>query len=265
MPNTLTSFNLGASFSGADLPPIAYPLPGMNAGTILMMDFTDARCVSASGAITSDTSIVDLAGVQTGAILEGTLTNKITVSSGLSWPSGGVFSGSGAVKVPMPAFDRTKAHFVSVWMKQTSAPASTYQKMLGIGPAASRTSNANETAIYADTGNAASVGARGTYLVGGTGRGTTATIAGISLNAVVNFGLSWEPGFGMTEWLNGAAARSFSNAATALDAVTNPTLFAAIPFGGKIYALSVERLDLSGRSAAAAAAGEYAARSGKYS
>lgn len=265
MPNTLTSLNLGASFSGSDLPPIAYPLPGMNVGTILMMDFTDARCVSATGAITSDTSITDLAGVQTGAILEGTLTNKITVSSGLSWPSGGAFSGAGAVKVPMPAFNRTKAHFISIWMKQTSAPASTYQKMFGIGPAASRTSNANGSALYADNGNAASVGARSAFLVGGTGVGYAPSVAGISINTVVNFGFSWEPGVGMTEFLNGAAMRSTPNSATALDAVTSPTLFAAIPFGGKIYAISAERLDLSGRSAAAAAAGEYAARSGKYS
>jgi len=264
---TFTSFNLSDAFTGDDLPPIAYPIPGMNAGTILALDFTNTQCVSASGLITEDTEIVDLSGVQSGCLLEGTLGGRITVSTtGLVFPSGGFFGNTCGIKVPMPDFDVTAPHLVSLWMAETTEPPDGSMKTFGISPAANRSANKNLSSIFFDNGPDAGVGMRGSFLPSGAELGvfTTTSIPGVALGTVFCYGFAWVPGYGSIESLNGTAVRSTTSTATELETVVDPTLYATVPAGGEIYALMIERLDLSGRSAAVAAAAEYAARAEQF-
>lgn len=265
---TTTELYVDSDYSGTDLPPFIAAAANIDAGTILALDLTRPDCVgSASGLITVNSPLIDLAGVHTGALIEGDKTNDPTLSaSGLSWPAipGGTIINTGGVMVPLPDLPLNETLFLSLWLKLTTAPSQPYRKFGGIGPAAVRNANANEATVNVDSGNAASIGIRSSVLLGGAGTGAGITVPGIVADTVVNFSACWAPGQGLTEYVNGAHVRTAASAALSLVGVVSPTLLAQIPVGGTLYAVTLGLPGRAGKTPAEQAAFEFAGLNGAF-
>ncbi|WCT78681.1 hypothetical protein [Novosphingobium humi] len=258
---------LSSAFTDTTLPKL-YRDPIMNAGTLALFDFLNAYCnPNPDGALASGATFNNLVeGSAIGATLNASgnvsnLTGKAGLS--LSGAAGGTaklltFGAAGA-------FDDAvlKHHFLyTLWLKTPAAsPASGYTPLLSLSP--SGAGNGNNAQMWSDTGSDG-------YTVRfqqGTGSSTTnSQRAATANNAVAQVGYRMNPGNGEYElFYNGASVTG-----TLTGGPTSPLSAAAMTlaigggYKGTIYRVGIEDLTVSGLTAAAQVAADYAANSARF-
>ncbi|WCT76293.1 hypothetical protein [Novosphingobium humi] len=258
---------LSSAFTDATLPKL-YRDPIMNAGTLALFDFLNSYCnPNADGALASGVTFNNMVeGSPIGATLNASgNASNLTGKTGLSLSGAAGSTAKLLTFGTAGAFDDAvlKHHFLyTLWLKTPAAsPASGYTPLLSLSPAGA--GNGNGAQFWSDTGSDGYTA----RMQQGTGSATVnQQRAATANNVVAQIAYRMNPGNGEYEmFCNGASV-----AGTITGGPTSPLSAAAMTlaigggYKGTIYRMSVEDLTVSGLTAAAQVAADYAANSTRF-
>lgn len=248
-----------------------YPAAGMNAGTKMFFDFSDVRTAPyANGAVAAASPLYDIfEGGTAAAVSASTSFNLTKVTKGLSWAGGGTGANTQYVNFGTDYRWNFDSNWVlHLWFTRTVNVTSSNGKI------ASRGANINSVlttcTFTIDDSSSATVNNRIRFSVVATVPGSTSTPAdnasvGLALNTPHLLTSEFNPSLGITQYIDGVKSGSTATLGSSALIKSASDIFAAyIKTGGVLHAAIAEDLAISGRTAATAAAAEWAIRQSQF-
>lgn len=254
--------NVATELTGSNLPPMGYRDPIIAPGTLGLFDFTEPYCnPNADGTLPNGAAFRDLVdGGAGGSLVYGshaTHVVQLAGRAGLEWSQSALAASDLISLGTTRSLYPSKKFAVWLWfLTPAAASTATYNLLANRNPDATNNNQPSQWQI--DTGNT-----NGNNVRMQVGEGTTGTgpfPAGPYARDTVNMILvECDPGAYVRHYKNGVySAEDLSGVPATLQEAAASVIKLTHHAGGRLYRFGIEDTDVSGRSAAAIAAAEWA-------